>query len=411
MIYITARHMVGGTRHEHIASVKWRNPKTNKTGDNTRSEMVAWIRDEKGDARVRTGSTEAKVGVVKASPPYIRTHADGVWTDNLLALPTSRYFQKDTVDLVYLDPPFNSNATYNALFGEHGVRSAAQVTAFKDTWDWDTVAAATYQETVEQGGRVADSLRSFRTFLLGGGDSRRGSGMLAYLSMMAPRLVELRTVLKPTGSLWLHCDPTASHYLKMLLDSVFGPENFRNEVVWQRTAAKGDARRKFGSVHDLLLVYGKTRDTYFKPVARKGDEDYLARFDLDDDDGRGPYQSAPLDSPNPRPNLTYAYKGYQPPAKGWRVNLELMEQLDADGRLIFPPKATGRIRRKVYLSDQEGGGPNVTDVWTDIPPLQSRQRLGYPTEKPPALLERVIEASTKPGDFVLDPFCGLRYSR
>ncbi|HEY5473520.1 MAG TPA: site-specific DNA-methyltransferase, partial [Candidatus Limnocylindrales bacterium] len=187
---------------------------------------------------------------------------------------------------------------------------------------------------------------------------------------------------------------------------VFGPQFFRNEVVWQRTAAKGDARRKLGSVHDVLLAYGKTAEAKFRPVRREPDEEYGARFCYNDNDGRGPYRLAPLDSPNPRPNLTYEYKGYSPPAKGWRVSLEVMTRLDAEGRLCFPKKARGRISRKHYLEEQEW--PKLADVWTDIAPLQaaSAERLGYPTQKPEALLERIISASSNEGDVVLDPFCG-----
>ena len=137
-----------------------------------------------------------------------------------------RHVRDESVDLVYLDPPFNSNANYNVLFAEHdGTRAAAQIQAFGDTWEWNEESAAAYQETVEQGGEVAKALLAFRT-LLGTSD------MLAYLSMMAPRLVEFRRALAPTGSLFLHCDPTASHYLKLLLDAVFGPGSFRNEIIW-----------------------------------------------------------------------------------------------------------------------------------------------------------------------------------
>lgn len=318
--------------------------------------------------------------------------------DNLDVL--RRYVKDESVDLVYLDPPFNSHANYNVLFGHaDGTQAAAQIKAFDDTWHWDQSAAAAFQETVTHGGDVASALAAFQT-LLG------PSTMLAYLSMMAPRLVELRRVLKPTGCIWLHCDPTASHYLKLLLDSIFGAENFRSEVVWQRTAAKGDARRKLGAVHDVILNYGVGPKVYFEPVRRPPDDEYRSRFSLDDEDGRGPYRLAPLDSPNPRPNLTYEYKGHSPPAKGWRVSLGVMQQLDAEGRLAFPKKPGGRIARKHYLREQDW--PTLGDVWTDIAPLQaaSQERLGYPTQKPQALLERIIQCGCPPGGSVLDPFCG-----
>jgi site-specific DNA-methyltransferase (adenine-specific) len=318
--------------------------------------------------------------------------------DNLDIL--RRYVADESVDLVYLDPPFNSNANYNVLFKEHsGEQAASQIRAFEDTWTWSMEAELALESMIVEGGQVSVAMQALRK-LLG------TSNMMAYLAMMAPRLVELRRALKPTGSIYLHCDPTASHYLKLLMDAVFDPRNFRNEVVWQRTAAKGDARRKLGSVHDVLLSYSKTPEATFRPVFRERDDAYEARFKYDDGDGRGPYRLAPLDSPNPRPNLTYEYKGYSPPAKGWRVSLPVMEQLDRDDRLWFPKDKNGRIARKHYSLEQEG--PKVADVWTDIPPLQasSAERLGYPTQKPLALLERIVQTSSNEGDVVLDPFCG-----
>ena len=325
--------------------------------------------------------------------------------DNLDIL--RRYIPDESVDLVYLDPPFNSNRDYNVIFrDESGNKSDAQLVAFEDTWHWGPDAQRQYEyvtNTAQNGGHIPDSVSTIIDAL------RHGIGtnqMMAYLVEMAVRLVELHRVLKPTGSLYLHCDPTASHYLKILLDAVFSPQFFVSEVVWKRTATKGDAVRKWGAVHDVLLCYSKTNGYTFKPQHVAQDSAYLARFDRDDHDGRGPYHISPLDSPNPRPNLTYEYKGYPPPAKGWRVSREVMERLDAEGRLAFPSKPGGRIRRKLFLSEQSG--PKAGDVWTDITPLQatSAERLGYPTQKPLALLERIVEASSNPGDIVLDPFCG-----
>lgn len=319
--------------------------------------------------------------------------------DNLDVLRSS--IKDETVDLVYLDPPFNSKRDYNLLFkSPEGGQSHAQIEAFEDTWHWTEQAEREFDEILKSGHTdVADLIRAFRTFL-GEND------LMAYLVMMANRLLELHRVLKPTGSLYLHCDPTASHYLKLVLDAVFGVEKYLNELIWQRTAVKGDAARKFGSVHDTILFYGKSDGFCFKPVFLGADDAYLSRFRLDDEDGKGPYRLAPLDSPSPRPNLTYEYKGYKPPAKGWRVSRELMEELDAEGRLVFPRTLSGRIARKHFLNEQQGR--KVSDVWTDIPPLQASaaERLGYPTQKPLALLERIISASSNPGDVVLDPFCG-----
>lgn len=325
-------------------------------------------------------------------------HGALFYGDNIDVL--RRYVEDESVDLVYLDPPFNSNASYNLLFSEpDGSWSASQSQAFEDTWYWDQGAARAFEEVVETGGDVSNTMRAFRTIL-------PESNMLAYLAMMAPRLIEMRRAMKPEASIYLHCDPTASHYLKLLMDSIFGPENFRNEVIWQRSVGKGDATRKFPFSHDSLLIYGRTKKTFFESQHSEPTEEYEARFRYDDGDGRGAYRHAPLDSPSVRPNLTYDYKGYSAPDKGWRVSREVMEELDAEGRLAFPSRPGGRIARKHYLAEQKG--PKLGDVWTDIRPLQraSAERLGYPTQKPEALLERIIEASSKPGDVVLDPFCG-----
>lgn len=319
--------------------------------------------------------------------------------DNLNVL--RDHFLSESVDLIYLDPPFNSKRDYNVLFkSPKGHASDAQITAFEDAWEWGDQAEREYAELLHQENTdVAEMIESMRRFL-------KETPIMAYLVMMANRLLELHRVLKPSGSIYLHCDPTASHYLKIILDTIFCPEYFQNEIIWQRTAVKGDVRRKFGAVHDVIYFYSKTENYKFQSVFQIPDEDYHSRFRFDDHDGRGPYQSAPLDSPNPRPNLTYEYKGYPPPTKGWRVSLDLMKQLDEEGRLIFPPTLSGRLRRKVYLKEQQG--PKVADVWTDIIPLQgsSSERLGFPTQKPLALLERIINSSSNPGDLVLDPFCG-----
>jgi len=322
--------------------------------------------------------------------------------DNLDVL--REYVPTASVDLVYLDPPFNSNRAYNVIFARSdrvADANQAQIQAFDDTWRWSPVTEEQYHQMIAGAvpSRVADVVRALHA-LLGENDA------LAYLVNMAPRLVELHRVLKRTGSLYLHCDPTMSHYLKVLLDAIFGAENFVNEITWQRTSSKGDANRKFGAIHDVILGYAKTSAYTFAPVFADKDDTYTGRFTLDDQDDRGPYRLAPLDSPNPRPNLTYAYRGFQPPAKGWRVSRDVMEQLDADGRLAFPKTFTGRIARKHYLAEQ--AGRKLGDVWVDIPPLQaaSAERLGYPTQKPLALLERILRASSREGDVVLDPFCG-----
>jgi site-specific DNA-methyltransferase (adenine-specific) len=328
-------------------------------------------------------------------------HGALFYGDNLDVLRT--YVRDESVDLVYLDPPFNSSASYNVLFAEQdGSRSAAQVKAFGDTWRWDQGAAMAYEEVVEAGGEVSQAMRAFQT-LLG------PSNMLAYLSMMAPRLVELRRAMKPTASIYLHCDPTASHYLKLLMDAVFGPENFRNDIVWKRKAGRGEtnaAAIRFGVTADNLLFYAKSKAAPFHRQYRENNPEYIAaKFTHQDSDGRR-YRRDNLTSPSLRPNLVYEYKGYSPPPKGWAVSRARMEEMDAEGRLYFPPDKSRRIQRKRYLDELKG--ETVDSLWDDIPPINSQaaERLGYPTQKPEALLERVIETGSNPGDIVLDPFCG-----
>lgn len=299
--------------------------------------------------------------------------------DNLDIL--RQHIADESIDLIYLDPPFNSNATYNVLFGEQdGSQSAAQIKAFEDTWKWDEAAGATFEATVEAGGKVAQALLAFRQLL---GDSN----MLAYLTMMAPRLVELRRVLKPTGSIYLHCDPTASHYLKVLMDAVFGAAGYRNEICWRRTPFSGSSKaraRQFPRSHDVLLLYTRSEDYVFQCSLLPYGEDYYKRFRNPDNDPRGPYQSVLL--------KTYSQ--------------ETLDRMRADGRIIEPKRQGVGIRYKQFLTDLKGR--QVDDVWTDINMINpvAKERLGYPTQKPTSLLERIIQASSNEGDVVMDPFCG-----
>lgn len=334
--------------------------------------------------------------------------------DNLEVL--RRHIPDESVDLIYLDPPFNSNQDYNVLFREHhGERAAAQIKAFEDTWRWDLGAEAAYREVVEAGGRVSQAMQAFRTFL---GES----DMMAYLAMMAPRLIELRRVLKPTGSIYLHCDPTASHYLKMLMDAVFGPENFRNEIVWKRTHAHGSSRR-YGPVHDTILFYTKDREYVWTNPRLKHDPEYIAKhFRHVDADGRR-FQAISLTGAGVRRGESgQPWRNVNPTASGrhWALPGKVLralgieagsiqERLDALDRagLIYWPKGGDGVPRLKWYADQLEGVA-VPDVWTDIPPIAAHaaERLGYPTQKPEALLERIIRASSNEGDVVLDPFCG-----
>jgi site-specific DNA-methyltransferase (adenine-specific) len=286
------------------------------------------------------------------------------------------------------------------LFAEKdGTRSSSQIMAFEDTWEWNVDAERAYEEIVEQGGRVSDSMRAFRTFL-------GHSDMMAYLAMMAPRLIELKRVLKVTGSIYLHCDPTASHYLKMLMDAVFGPQYFRGDIIWKRTSSHSNASRRFGSLNDNLLFYVKSDAYNFNVQYVPYSEEYIRDFyRYTDKDGRKFYLDN-MRNPGVRPHLMYEYKGYKPHPNGWTVSKEKMAQLDAEGRLYLPEDKNGRIRLKRYLDEM--AGTQVGNIWDDIPVIHSKsgERLGYPTQKPEALLERIVRASSNEGDTILDPFCG-----
>jgi site-specific DNA-methyltransferase (adenine-specific) len=336
----------------------------------------------------------SKNGNTKASP-----HNWLYYGDNLEIL---RQMHSESVDLVYLDPPFKSNQDYNILFAEQdGSRSAAQIKAFGDTWRWDQGAARAYEEVVEQGGKVSQAMQAFRTFL---GES----DMLAYLSMMAPRLVELRRVMKPAASIYLHCDPTASHYLKMLMDAVFGPERFLNEIVWKRTSAHSSAKR-FGPVHDVILFFARSTSPQWRTQYKPHVAEYLATHYRNRDEHGRAYTLSDLTAAGVRHGSSgKPWKGFDPTAKGnhWKFTIENLNRLDDEGRIYWPEKVGGWPRYVRYL-DEVKGTP-LQDVWTDIDPVNAKaaERLGYPTQKPEELLERIIQCSSDEGDVILDPFCG-----
>lgn len=324
--------------------------------------------------------------------------------DNLVIL--REHIADASVDLVYLDPPFNSNRSYNVLFKhESGAASEAQLQAFDDTWHWGQEAEHTFHELVTQGTpAVSNMIGAMRQFI---GDNQ----MMAYLVMMAARLVELHRVLKPTGSLYLHCDPTASHYLKVVLDTIFGAQNFRNEIVWHRykrpKGSQFDARR-FGASTDSILYYTMTDNYNFFADRIKtplSDEEIKNRYPLTDE--KGPYSSGPLlrsASMGARPNLVYEYNGFTPGPEGWRLTKDKLKAIDSQGDMFWT--SNGVPRRKVR--PQAEPGQQIDNLWVDIEAIgsQAAERLGYPTQKPVALLERIIAASSNPGDVVLDPFCG-----
>ena len=322
--------------------------------------------------------------------------------DNLKWLSDRKEFPDASVDLVYLDPPFNSNADYNVLFREtSGQVSQAQFHAFTDTWSWAD-AAETYHQFIDNCPNVAvvELMEALHSFL-------KHSPMMAYLAMMAPRLVELHRALKPTGSLYLHCDPTASHYLRMLLDSIFGAVNFRNEIIWKRTAAHNSGK-KFGPVHDTLFFYANSESAIWKNLLRPLDESYIASHYKYTENGRR-YKRENITGAGTRNGETgKPWRGINPTAKGrhWVTTPAKLEQLDAEGKIYWPKAEGSWPYLKQFLDENEG--MSLQDVWDDIWPInsQAKERLGYPTQKPQALLERIINASSNPGDVVLDPFCG-----
>lgn len=324
--------------------------------------------------------------------------------DNLKILQNRQpiYIADESVDLVYLDPPFNSNRNYNVIFTEHdGSGSAAQSKAFKDTWNW-AEAAPVFFAMIEAGGRVAEALNAFKQLL---GDNEV---LLSYLAMMAPRLKELRRVMKPTASIYLHCDPTASHYLKVLMDAIFGSLSFRSEIVWKRSSAHSDTKQGraiHGHIHDVILFYTKgdkwTWNAQFTPYSK----DYIeSHYRYVDEKGRR-YQPGDLTAARPGGDTEYEWKGVRPPqGRYWAYSRANMERFEAEGRLMYT--RTGMPRYKRYLDEMPGTPPQ--DVWDDIPPVNAMaaERLGYPTQKPEALLERIIRTSSNEGDVILDPFCG-----
>ncbi len=307
----------------------------------------------------------------------------------------------ESVDLVYLDPPFNSAASYNVLFEEKsGEQSSAQITAFEDTWHWGVESEEVYRETVTGGPKkLADLLQAFRSFL-GSND------MMAYLAMMAPRLAELHRVLKPTGSIYLHCDPTASHYLKLLLDAVFGPANFKNEIIWQRTNAHNLKSKYYPRIHDVLLFCTKTPNFTWNNLFTEYSPEQLSRFKKDAE-GRL-FTGQDLTMTLAAKTRNFEWRGTRPPHnRGWGAPVEKLEKWWAEGRILTKKDGSPRLDGyKAYLDEMPG--KRVGDLWVDIPRIgnTSSERLGYPTQKPEALLRRIIESGSNEGDVVLDPFCG-----
>ena len=306
-----------------------------------------------------------------------------------------RGINSECADLIYLDPPFNSNRNYEAPIG-----SEAAGAAFKDSWTLSDVDLAWH-------GLIAEKEPALATIIEAAGLAH-GKSMQAYLTMMAVRLLELRRVLKPTGSIYLHCDPTASHYLKLLMDCVFGPANFRSEIVWKRSSAHNDAkqgRRQHGRIHDAVLFYSMSDQWTWNLVYTEYDDEYTKRFYRHVEKGTGRrYRLSDITGRGgaAKGNPMYEVMGV---TRYWAFSRKRMNELISQGRIV--QTAPGRVPAyKRYLDEMPG--VTLQDIWTDIRPIasQAKERVGYPTQKPLALLERIIKASSNEDEVVLDPFCG-----
>jgi DNA modification methylase len=283
--------------------------------------------------------------------------------DNLEIL---KKMDSESVDLIYLDPPFFSNRNYEVIWGDEG-----EVRSFQDRWS---------------------------------------GGMEHYISWLKERVEQMHRILKPTGSIFLHCDWHADAYIRvMILDRIFGYENFRNLIIWKRKNSVGQSNQKssqFGYNTDSIYFYSKSKKNIFNTIFTDSNPEYIEKFFINKDEDGRIYRLATLTSPSTRPNLTYEYKGHKPPEKGWAISLEKMIEWDKKGKIHIPDDVNKRIQRKIYLDEIKG--QLVQTLWDDIDVLSptSKERIGYPTQKPEALLERIIKCASNEGDIVLDPFVG-----
>ena len=312
----------------------------------------------------------------------------------------------ESVDLIYLDPPFNSNRSHNVFLKTPlGEESDAQIEAFRDTWTWNTATSKQY-DVLTEGRESQDMARVLRAMyeLLGPSD------VMAYLVMMAPRLHEMERVLKPTGSIYLHCDPTSSHYLKLLMDAIFGAKRFGSEIVWKRSSAHSDTkqgRRQYGHIHDTLLFYTKGPTWTWNAQYTPYDARYVREFYSHTEAGTNRrYRLGDLTAAKPGGDVSYEWHGRRPyKGRYWAYSRENMDQMLADDRIYLPAKPDG-VPSYIRFLDEMPGVP-LQDIWTDLGPAPPSERLsGYPTKKPKALLDRIIATSSNPNDVVLDPFCG-----
>ena len=308
-------------------------------------------------------------------------------------LDVMRGINSECIDLIYLDPPFNSNQDFAAPIG-----SEAAGAAFKDTWTLQDVDLAWH-------GQIADQHPGLYAIIDAAGECH-GTSMKAYLIMMGVRLLEMKRLLKPTGSIYLHCDPTASHYLKMVMDAIFDQRNYRNEIVWKRNTGNS-AGRQFGRIHDILLYFSKTSSRVWNPIAGETfSDEQLSRFKKDEA-GRY-YTGQDLTAPNHSKEPSFTWRGTTPGnTRRWAHSHDALEELWKSGKILLKKDGSPRLDGlKAYLDEMPG--PRVQSIWADVPRVSNtgKERVGYPTQKPLKLLERIIKASSNEGQMILDPFCG-----
>lgn len=332
--------------------------------------------------------------------PLINFKTGTIWNaDNLDVM---RGMNSNTVDLIYLDPPFNSARNYNGT-------GRAKNQKFLDNWNEEQLKEWNIWEGVQND---TDLLRDQKWWpMMELVKEKHSKSMYFYLSFMAVRLLQMKRILKSTGSLYLHCDDSSNSYLRMILDYIFGynfgPGASGNgaEITWRRTTSSNMAKRRYGRIADTLYVFRNSETFTHNPQFTNLDQEYVKdKYRYDDKDGKGSYRKDNLTAPSK--GYKYDYKGFSSPTKGWRCPIEKMRELDLDGRLSFPENKNGRIQQKRYLSESKGVPVNC--IWTDIKVVnsQAKERTGWETQKPKALLNRIIDTSTDPGDIVFDPFCG-----
>lgn len=315
---------------------------------------------------------------------------------------------KHSVDLIYLDPPFNSKQNYNLIYRNMtGKPVPDQADAFCDTWEMDAekeeLARAMPVLMREHG--IQDYYVEFWRLWINALRHTQPH-LLAYLIYMVQRLLHMKSILRPTGSIYLHCDPTASHYIKVMMDGIFGHKNFQNEIIWKRTSAHSSAKR-YGPIHDVILFYTASDHYTWNKIFQAYDSDYLdQRFRRGE---KRRWKDENLTGSGTRNGETgQAWRGFDVTAKGrhWAYPPSELDRMDEQGLIYWPKKVGGWPRERIFLDDAQG--VPLQDVWTDISPInsQAQERLGYPTQKPIALLDRIIQSSTNKGDVVFDPFCG-----